>query len=871
MTAHSTLSTEIIDTATSQPAPTHPKVPPAFHNSATTFDPHRLSSKPSRPTPPTRVHWSVPSNSEAAPLDVQRSPFAPFLQTFKHTQLDRGDPRTNVWSMEHIVANQFVRDCDERQFLIYSIATDGAVGLFSVINQMVSALATALMLNRTLMFVTQGDKPWMYAPRSQCLDMRGRYQAWNCYLEPLTNCDLPKVVDVRRLGRPQGHLWTKLEEFLTYARNYKGVTLNVYFARQLFASLTQNPPLDSARHLQHNANLVAFLFRPVKPILKYKEALKRRLGLDRVSSFATLHVRRTDKANEAFLYTTTEYIQMLVKSGAPKDVFIMTDDAEVVQGLRTRASLMSQDFRFYSSPQWRPAAGVTPMLQKAKEGEQPAVVQHVVEFAADCLLAAEAQYFIGTCSSNVDWSIPQLIAARTGLFAINQSSRLLAPDRCVYWARHWPFDPTVFGKQGIGYMDLVRASFSRYTFSRGEIDIMKKRLRGSREAWMRTVLAGIEDYEVIMAQETPDRLLRLKACVANLNALFCRYHYPTMQQECDSGAAPWMDLVRQLFQRFAFTSLELVVLRTKLDPHKVMWHKYVTRKLSEYEAILTVNSADAASRTLQLQAIVLLINGAFCRFLDPVDPIASECAVLHDAQRLCLKGFLSSNSTVPLDALSLHRLQALVDPPVWLWHRLFLRHLNAFRAGNAVAALDGLQTVICRYLVMGLEDDCPHRMAPLRTSELRGIFDSLAIPDDPMAGLKARFLTREDLTVWELRAWTALQNYEEEVRRGGEGLAAEKEKLNAFLCLFFPMQLRDRCSSPAQLQWLRCGMYPLPDDHKPCLDLLGLREMVTAPRLRLHQTHLLEFEHCRFSPQKPPPAMCTKYQKPGGLWGKLDF
>lgn len=51
-----------------------------------------------------------------------------------------------------------------------------------------SALATALMLNRTLMFVTQGDKPWMYAPRAQCSDARGRYQAWNCYLEPLTNC-----------------------------------------------------------------------------------------------------------------------------------------------------------------------------------------------------------------------------------------------------------------------------------------------------------------------------------------------------------------------------------------------------------------------------------------------------------------------------------------------------------------------------------------------------------------------------------------------------------------------------------------------------------------------------------------------------------
>lgn len=86
-----------------------------------------------------------------------------------------------------------------------------------------------------------------------------------------------------------------------------------------------------------------------------------------------------------------------------------------------------------------------------------------------------------------------------------------------------------------------------------------------------------------------------------------------------------------------------------------------------------------------------------------------------------------------------------------------------------------------------------------------------------------------------------------------------------------PTQLQDRCSAPAFLPWLRCGMHPFPDDRRPCLDLLGLRELVTAPRLRLHQTHLLEFERCRFGPQRPPPALCAKYQKPGGLWGKLEF
>ena len=131
-------------------------------------------------------------------------------------------------------------------------------------------------------------------------------------------------------------------------------------------------------------------------------------------------------------------------------------------------------------------------------------------------------------------------------------------------------------------------------------------------------------------------------------------------------------------------------------------------------------------------------------------------------------------------------------------------------------------------------------------------------------------LAQDDLTLWELRAWTILQNYEEEERRGGNGTAADKKALNAYLCFFYGADLADQCQAADLGVWVWCARLPVPDTKKVCLDLLGLREMTTPQRQRLHQQHLLELDQCLTGAL--PEATCNKYRKAGpGQWSKLEL
>ena len=65
--------------------------------------------------------------------------------------------------------------------------------------QVMAALSAALFLNRTLFFFTADGYPWQFADAEVCRDRRGRYQPWNCYFEPITNCDPPRG---KGFGRP---------------------------------------------------------------------------------------------------------------------------------------------------------------------------------------------------------------------------------------------------------------------------------------------------------------------------------------------------------------------------------------------------------------------------------------------------------------------------------------------------------------------------------------------------------------------------------------------------------------------------------------------------------------------------------------------
>ena len=68
-----------------------------------------------------------------------------------------------------------------------------------------------------------------------------------------------------------------------------------------------------------------------------------------------------------------------------------------------------------------------------------------------------------SCGSNVDWVIPQLIAARLGKYAINATSQLVLQKTCRYWASDWATDHsywTNIGKDDMRLAD-VREMFAR--------------------------------------------------------------------------------------------------------------------------------------------------------------------------------------------------------------------------------------------------------------------------------------------------------------------------------------------------------------------------------------------------------------------------
>ena len=107
------------------------------------------------------------------------------------------------------------------------------------------------------------------------------------------------------------------------------------------------------------------------------------------------------KADEEFLFTPTDYVELLKTHNLKGPVFVMTDDTRVPKLMYTALNAMAPEgaaaaagggpgaagVTFLSTPQLRPQEGVTPTLQKADKTFN--TMQHVVEFLADCLIAAE--------------------------------------------------------------------------------------------------------------------------------------------------------------------------------------------------------------------------------------------------------------------------------------------------------------------------------------------------------------------------------------------------------------------------------------------------------------------------------------------------
>ena len=572
------------------------------------------------PRAPSEVHWTVRSNAHATRPPLHTIPWRA--------------PDGRADAMNAVLDNQFVPDCGARHMLVYSITREGQFGLFSVVNQLMAALALALHMNRTLVFVTQGDEPWMYAPRRLCSDADGLYQPWNCYFEPISNCEIRRD---RFVGRPNGHRYTRLATLEEHwVRAIQTINMNIVFGRSLFGALVEIPPLHSRAELQRLAPLAAYLFRPVAAIREHHQRLKRWLGLDRVP-YVAVHVRRTDKAREEFLYNPHEYLELLLPL-PHRHVFIMTDDPSVAGALQEISDRTGAGFRFYHSPQLRPREGATPAMIRdssatrsdAASAPEFPVVRHTVEFVADCMIAAEATFFVGSCGSNVDRILPELLAARTARYPLNATALLLARRRCRYWAKDWARDPALFSRRTQYARDTVLTALDDEMLSDKQIGAIKSMFGRRGDEGGNKVAALVAEYERTMADPTiGSRIRKLVALKERLDSAMVLTVPSLRPVECDvltaqnvSGKA----LFKGLFDKPRLVDADITALRCLLRNATSAWEQRLDGLLQLHASGIRSGNATAVAET-KVQT-----NKYWCALMP--GPMASRCAASPYAEDL---------------------------------------------------------------------------------------------------------------------------------------------------------------------------------------------------------------------------------------------
>ena len=169
--------------------------------------------------------------------------------------------------------------------------------------------------------------------------------------------------------------------------------------------------------------------------------------------------------------------------------------------------------------------------------------------------------------------------------------------------------------------------------------------------------------------------------------------------------------------------------------------QFTFRLLNEYEEEF---ARDTPQRELALRATVVHLQGVFCRFLEPVTPLARECEAFGAAWVGLVRRLFASEG---LDALEARRLRSALDPPVWVWQKQLVPLLrppaNATAAApdNAGLALR-FREIACRYRIAALDAECAAHAWALGPRTAREIFDQPLLSAAQMRLLKGRFITK---------------------------------------------------------------------------------------------------------------------------------
>ena len=74
------------------------------------------------------------------------------------------------------------------------------------------------------------------------------------------------------------------------------------------------------------------------------------MGLSKVKAYSAVHVRRTDKAEEAWLFSAGDWTKLVAPHAAKMGghVFVMTDDPTVYEQMKNSEEARTLGLRFYN-------------------------------------------------------------------------------------------------------------------------------------------------------------------------------------------------------------------------------------------------------------------------------------------------------------------------------------------------------------------------------------------------------------------------------------------------------------------------------------------------------------------------------------------
>ena len=302
-----------------------------------------------------------------------------------------------IWRHQH------PETCDDKKFLIYASDGPSGHGIGSTLHVATWALATALELNRILLFAPTPNGPWTQG--KFCLGFTNLHE---CYFETTSTCKYADVVNAMSLSAvPELNQSTQQKHHKLIKCDVDFQMTDVTLVPPALKALHAHSPVPDERvYFWFRAQAVAFLVRPNTRTLEEVYQRKRKQSWSGIPAGAvSVHIRHGDKYKEMQLVPDADYLSraeelLLQYPDLKKIMFLSTEDPSSVAYFKSL-----QDWTVLSVDVLRPNDTVySPTDFAAKIGADEEMLNSLLNLD----LALDCSAWVGTIKSNWNRLIEEL-------------------------------------------------------------------------------------------------------------------------------------------------------------------------------------------------------------------------------------------------------------------------------------------------------------------------------------------------------------------------------------------------------------------------------------------------------------------------------